>query len=89
MGHRVLGLRASSHRGASALIVIRLSRVAGVAHDIVYNGSLARAVASAGGLQSNGQGRISQTRLRALDSQVPDDERVPLRAREPAVPDAL
>jgi hypothetical protein len=74
-----VGLRSSSHDLAVALIVLRLSRDADTEHEVVYNGSLVRAADAAGPVQSNGQARLSLTRLRHLDASVPEEERVARR----------
>ena len=78
-GDSGVGLRATSHAAAAALIVLRLSRLPQVPHEVIYNGGLARVAASAGSLQSNGQARLGLSRLRQLDGTVPDAERVPRR----------
>ena len=78
-GNRTVGIRQTSHDGAGALIVLRLSRVSGVPHEVVYNGSLARVLQSAGPLQKNGQASLGLSRLRRLDADVPDSDRVPGR----------
>jgi hypothetical protein len=69
------------HAGA-ALIVLRLSKLSGAEHEVVYNGPLAQALQVAGPTQSNGQAVMRLARLRALHGSVPDDERVP-RRRDP------
>ena len=74
-----VGLRASAHDAAAALIVLRLSRQPDVDHEVVFNGSLLRVAHLAGAMQSNGQARLGLRRLRALDATVPDDERIPRR----------
>lgn len=78
-GNRMVGIRQTSHDGAGALIVLRLSRRSGVPHEVVYNGSLARVLHAAGPLQKNGQASLGLSRLRQLDVDVPDSERVPRR----------
>lgn len=78
-GTQAVALRASSHDAAAALIVLRLSRDPHVPHEVVYNGSLARVAHLVGRLQSNGQAALRLSRLRELDSTVPESERVPLR----------
>lgn len=78
-GNRVVALRATSHVAAAALIVLRLSRTPGVPHEVIYNGALERVAHLAGRVQSNGQTAISLSRLRIIDADVPDAERVPRR----------
>ncbi|MDH6245490.1 hypothetical protein [Mycobacterium sp. OTB74] len=78
-GDRSVGIRATSHDHAQALIVLRLSRRVDVDHEVVYNGPFKTAVAVAGPLQKNGQAPISLTRLRAANVQVDDADRVTLR----------
>ena len=75
-GNRSVGLRAASHDAASALIVLRLSRVAEVPHEVIYNGALERVAHTVGKLQSNGQAAMTLSRLRAIDATVPATERV-------------
>lgn len=79
-GNRAVGIRRTSHDGAGALVVLRLSRQSGVPHEVVYNGSLARVLDSAGPLQKNGQASLGLGRLRQLNVDVPDAERVPTRS---------
>lgn len=84
-GAQSVAIRATSgeHAG-SALIVLRLSKVPDVAHEVVYNGPLAHALQAAGPTQSNGQALMRLTRLRGLGKAVPEEERVARRApREP------
>ena len=78
-GNSSVGLRSTSHQTASALIVIRLSRQAGVDHEVVYNGSLERVLSFAGALQKNGQSSLSLSRLRSTNLTVPLHERIPER----------
>ena len=80
-GSRSVALRTTSHGAAAALIVLRLSRTLGLAHEIVYNGSLERVAHLTGRVQSNGQASLSLTRLRAVDAEVPESERIPRRMR--------
>jgi hypothetical protein len=77
--NRTVGIRQTSHDGAAALIVLRLSRSSGVPHEVVYNGSLSRVLHSAGPLQKNGQASLGLSRLRQLDAEVPPGERVTRR----------
>lgn len=78
-GNRTVGIRQTSHVGASALIVLCMSRQPGVPHEVVYNGPLARVLSAAGPLQKNGQASLGLSRLRQLDAAVPDSERVSRR----------
>lgn len=75
-GNRSVGLRYTSHDAAALLIVLRLSRVPDVPHEVVFNGPLALATPMAGKLQSNGQASLSLSRLRLIDATVPEAERV-------------
>lgn len=74
-----VGLRSTSHDGAAALIVLRLSRQSGHPHEVVYNGPLANVLQAAGPAQSNGQARLGLHPLRELDIEVPEPLRVPRR----------
>ena len=74
-----VAVRTTSHTYADSLIVLRLSRVPGTPHEVVYNGPLATAVSVAGGPQSNGQASMSLSRLRSLNAKVAPDERIPPR----------
>lgn len=78
-GTSAVGIRSTSHAAAAALIVLRLSRLAEVPHEVVYNGPLALVVHVAGSVQSNGQARLSLTRLRQVNDTVPDVDRIPRR----------
>lgn len=78
-GSSGVGIRATSIEAATVLIVLRLSRLPGVDHEVVYNGSFRRVAEATGALQKNGQAPIALTRLRKLDADVPDVERVPRR----------
>lgn len=78
-GKSTVGIRDTSHANVAALIVLRLSRVAGVPHEIVYNGSLMRVMPAVGLTQRNGQGSISLARLRSFNVEVPDSERIATR----------
>lgn len=80
LGNRGVAIRptSSEHKDA-ALIVLRLSKVAGEEHEIVYNGPLAPAAEAAGDPGSNGQAAISLTKLRSLNSKVLSHQRVPRR----------
>jgi hypothetical protein len=74
-----VGLRGTSHDAAAALIVLRLSKVVGVTHEVVYDGPIARVLEEAGAQQSNGQARLGLARLRQINASIPDIERVPRR----------
>ncbi len=90
-GAKGVAIRATSHDHAAALIVLRLSRVPGTGHEVVFNGPLALGIQAAGKIQSNGQAPMSLTKLRKLNADVPDEARVPLRsqsARQEAWPPA-
>lgn len=63
----------------AALIVLRLSKVKGVAHEVVYNGPIADVIHGVVPSKSNGQASIRLSRLRKLDLSVPDTLRVPRR----------
>lgn len=80
-GTRSVAIRATSneHAGA-ALIVLKLSKDPGTAHEVVYNGPLAPALQIAGPLQSNGQAVMPLSRLRTLNQSVAPDQRIPLRS---------
>lgn len=58
------------------LIVLRLSSNLGV--DVVYNGLGASVWPETGKLQSNGTRTISVSKLKEIDSAVPDSNRLPL-----------
>jgi hypothetical protein len=78
-GDSGVGLRSTSHGGAAALIVLRLSRQSADPHEVVYNGPLERVLQAAGPTQSNGQARLALNRLRQLNIGVSEELRVPLR----------
>ncbi|WP_231982351.1 hypothetical protein [Mycobacterium sp. E787] len=78
-GNSGVALRMTSHAAAVSLIVLRLSRQSGEDHEVVYNGPLILAATAAGPPGSNGQARIGLNRLRSLNAQVPEDDRVPVR----------
>jgi hypothetical protein len=63
----------------AALIVLRLSKVKGLAHEIVYNGPISDVIHGVVPSKSNGQASIRLSRLRKLDLSVPDTLRVPRR----------
>lgn len=75
-GNKSVAVRATSSTHAVALIVLRLSRVPGVEHEVIYNGSLSAALEIAGTYQSNGQASMSLSRLRALNVTVDASERI-------------
>ena len=79
-GSRSVAIRKTSHEAATALIVLRLSRSPTVEHEVVFNGPLAIALQSSGTIQSNGQARMSLSRLRALDASVPEGTRISRRS---------
>lgn len=78
-GSSGVAVRQTSHDAAAALIVLRLSRTPDAGHEVVFNGPLATALQAAGNYGSNGQARMSLSRLRALDDGVPQEDRVRLR----------
>lgn len=78
-GTKNVSIRKTSHEAASALIVLRLSRSPGVGHEVVFNGPLSIALQTSGALQSNGQARMSLSRLRALNEAVSRPDRVSRR----------
>ncbi|WP_392543920.1 DUF6998 domain-containing protein [Oryzobacter telluris] len=75
-GARGVALRATSQGHAESLIVLRLSRVVGVPHEVVYNGPLDVALTVAGPTQSNGQASMSLARLRSLNVEIQPAARV-------------
>lgn len=78
-GSSAVAIRQTSNTAASALIVLRLSRVPNVEHEVVFNGPLTLALQAAGTFGSNGQARMGLSRLRSLDLAVRPDDRVPRR----------
>jgi hypothetical protein len=78
-GNSAVGLRATSHDAAAALIVLKLSKNPNEQHEVVFNGPLSTAAAAAGALQSNGQATMRLSRLRKLNQQIAPSDRVPLR----------
>jgi hypothetical protein len=74
-----VAIRPTSHDPASPPIVLRLSRRSGEPHEIVYNGPPDVAAAAAGPVGSNGQARISLSRLRGLNESVDHGDRIPRR----------
>lgn len=74
-----VAIRSTSFDTADAFVVLRLSRIPGQRPDVVYNGPLALVAAEFGKVQSNGQAHVSLSRLRAIDVQVPHDDRVAAR----------
>lgn len=79
-GVKGVALRATTHGVADALIVLKLSRLAGTDHEVIFNGPLRMAWGAAGAVQKNGQAPISLSRLRALDKAVPEGSRIAGRA---------
>jgi hypothetical protein len=78
-GSSGVAIRQTSHTGAAALIVLKLSRTSGVEHEVVFNGPLFTALQAAGAIGSNGQARMGLSRLRSLDQTVSPEDRVPRR----------
>ena len=83
-GTRSVAIRKTSHKAATALIVLRLSRPPCREHEVVFNGPISTALQVAGPLQANGQSQISLARLRQLNESVSGLDRVPV-ARGPSV----
>lgn len=75
-GASKVAVRTTSEGEAESLIVLRLSRNVGVAHEVVYNGPLDVALTVAGPTQNNGQASMSLARLRSLNAGVQADARV-------------
>jgi hypothetical protein len=75
-GNRSVAIRSTSSANAVALIVLRLSRVPGAAHEVVFNGPLSLASSAAGSFGSNGQAPMSLSRLRGLNLQVANGDRI-------------
>lgn len=69
----------SGRHDNAALIVFKLSKLADVAHEVVYNGPLRLALSAAGTTRSNGQATMSLKRLRQLNDDVRSHERVQRR----------
>ena len=77
-------IRKTSHAAAAALVVLRLSGSPDVEHEVVFNGPLSVALLASGVTQSNGQAKMSLSRLRALNELVSENERVSRRHEVPA-----
>lgn len=71
-----MALRAASGVHAEKLIVLRLSRTPGLAHEVVYNAPLMLAVKVIGKFQSNGQAQLRLSHLRVMNKQVEPRDRV-------------
>jgi hypothetical protein len=81
-GRGGVGLRDTSRTEAKSLIVLRLSREPGAEHEVVYNGPLRLVYAGAPlTSKSNGQASIRLSKLRQLNREVADGERIPARGR--------
>lgn len=78
-GSSGVAIRETSHIAAVALIVLKLSKVPALPHEVVFNGPMTIALEAAGRFGSNGQARMGLSRLRVLDQTVPLGGRVPLR----------
>jgi hypothetical protein len=78
-GSSGVAMRRTSHTGAAAIIVLKLSRTPGIQHEVVFNGPLMTAFQAAGAFGSNGQARMSLSRLRSLDRTVQPENRIPRR----------
>jgi len=83
-GTRGVAIRKTSHAAAAALVVLRLSGSPDVEHEVVFNGPLSVALQASGVTQSNGQAKMSLSRLRALNELVSENERVSRRHEVPA-----
>jgi len=66
------------------VLVLRLSGSPDVEHEVVFNGPLSVALLASGVTQSNGQAKMSLSRLRALNELVSENERVSRRHEVPA-----
>ena len=78
-GNTGVSIRQTSQTSADALIVLKLSDTPDTEHEVVFNGPLSVAMSAAGAPQSNGQSKMSLSRLRVLDATVPPHGRVPTR----------
>ena len=83
-GKASVAIRKTSNEAATALIVLRLSRAPGLAHEIVFNGPLSIALQASGAIQSNGQATMSLSRLRGLNELVSQTDRISRRHEVPA-----
>lgn len=79
-GSSGVSIRETSNLAASTLIVLRLSRTPDTEHEVVFNGPLATALQTAGPVQSNGQARMSLSRLRTADQTVAPSDRIRRRS---------
>jgi hypothetical protein len=78
-GSSGVAVRRTSHGSDVALIVLRLSRTPTTQHEVVFNGPLTTALQVAGNYGSNGQARMSLSRLRALNGAIRPEDRVKRR----------
>lgn len=74
-----VSIRRTSGGIADLLIVLKLSKNPGVAHEVVYNGPYDVVHGQLGRFQSNGAAMIRLSRLRRLDAEVGELQRVPRR----------
>lgn len=80
-GTRGVALRTTSDTAKSALIVLKLSKDPSEGPTVIFNGPLAVAFRAAGKFGSNGQARMSLSRLSELNQTVEEASRVPIRDR--------
>lgn len=80
-GTRSIAVRSTTHRlDGGALVVLRLSKAPGAAHEVIFDGPAALAVPADVVYQSNGQAQLTLGALRAADARVPAAQRVRRRA---------
>lgn len=78
-GNGAVAIRSTSHDHAESLIVLRLSRRSDQPTEEIYNGPFAKAAGAAGRTGSNGQAPIRLSKLRALNAEVDENDRIPRR----------
>lgn len=78
-GSSGVAIRQTSHTAAAALIVLKRSRTPGLQREVIFNGPLPIALQAAGRFGSNGQARMSLSRLRSLNLAFRPEDRVPRR----------
>jgi hypothetical protein len=78
-GNGAVAIRPTSHDHADSLIVLRLSRRSDQPTEEVYNGPFANGAGAAGRVGSNGQAPIRLSKLRALNAEVDEIDRIPRR----------
>lgn len=79
-GRSGVGIRRTSGGVAESLLVLKLSKVPGEDHEVVYNGPFELVYTQLGRFQSNGAAVVSLSRLRKLNATVSESDRVPRRA---------